>query len=131
MKTQNAATQNKNHNLSSVQLKTFKKFERRLNEKVPDYRIAWVRPYKKNIIEIGLESQKKSATEEAFKLSSWRLRWKTKRMSLPFCVKSAERREQSAWREATPLCAPLLYRKKARPVALQLLDGPCRFSLLI
>jgi len=59
MKTQHAATQNKNHNLSSVQLKTFKKFERRLNEKVPDYRIAWVRPYKKNIIEIGLESQKK------------------------------------------------------------------------
>jgi len=59
MKTQHATAQNKNHNLSSVQLKTFKKFQRRLNEKDPDYRIAWVRPYKKNIIEIGLESQKK------------------------------------------------------------------------
>jgi hypothetical protein len=59
MKTQNAATQNKKHNLSSVQLKTLKKFQRRLNEKAPDYQIAWVRPYKKNIIEIGLESQKK------------------------------------------------------------------------
>jgi len=65
---------NKNHNLSSVQLKTFKKFQRRLNEKAPDYRIAWVRPYKENIIEIGLESQKRSATEEVFKLSSWRLK---------------------------------------------------------
>ncbi|MCI0612469.1 hypothetical protein L0244_05725, partial [bacterium] len=40
---------------------TFKKFQRKLNEKVPDYRIAWVRPYphKDTIIEIGLESQKK------------------------------------------------------------------------
>lgn len=59
MNAQSAKAQNKNHNLSSVQLKTFKKFQRRLNEKVPDYQIAWVRPYKENIIEIGLESQKK------------------------------------------------------------------------
>jgi len=59
MKAQNAAAQNKNHNLSSVQLKTFKKFRRRLNEKIPDYRIAWVRPYKEKIIAIGLKSQKK------------------------------------------------------------------------
>ena len=59
MNAQHAATQNKNHNLSSVQLKTFKTFQRRLNDKVSDYRVAWVRPYKKNIIEIGLESQKK------------------------------------------------------------------------
>jgi hypothetical protein len=49
------------HNLSSAQVKTFKKFQRKLNEKVPDYCITWVRPYphKKTIIEIGLESQKK------------------------------------------------------------------------
>ncbi|MCI0693422.1 hypothetical protein L0337_15630 [candidate division KSB1 bacterium] len=59
MNTQHAATQNKNHELSSVQLKTFKKFQRRLNDEISDYRIAWVRPYKENIIEIGLESQKK------------------------------------------------------------------------
>jgi hypothetical protein len=54
-----AAAQNKNHNLSSVQLKTFKKFQRKLNDKVSDYRIAWVRPYKENMIEIGLDSPKK------------------------------------------------------------------------
>ena len=59
MNAQSATTQNKNHNLSSVQLKTFKRFQRRLNEKIPDYQITWVRPYKENIIEVGLESQKK------------------------------------------------------------------------
>jgi len=59
MNAQSSTTQNNNHNLSSAQLKTFKKFQRRLNEKVPDYRITWVRPYKENIIEVGLESQKK------------------------------------------------------------------------
>jgi hypothetical protein len=59
MNAQSSTTQNKNHNLSSAQLKTFKKFQRRLNDKVPDYRITWVRPYKENIIEVGLESQKK------------------------------------------------------------------------
>jgi len=61
MNAQSSTTQNNNHNLSSVQLKTFKKFQRSLSEKVPDYHIAWVRPspYKESIIEIGLESQKK------------------------------------------------------------------------
>jgi hypothetical protein len=59
MNAQSSTTQTKNHNLSSVQLKTFKKFQRRLNERIPDYRITWVRPYKENIIEVGLESQKK------------------------------------------------------------------------
>lgn len=48
-----------NNNLSSTQLRTFKAFRRRLNEKVPDYRIAWVLPYKETIIEVGLEAQKK------------------------------------------------------------------------
>ncbi|MCI0691475.1 hypothetical protein L0337_05640 [candidate division KSB1 bacterium] len=61
MNVQNSKTENKNHRLSSAQAKTFKKFQRKLNEKVPDYRIAWVRPYpyKESILEIGLESQKK------------------------------------------------------------------------
>ena len=59
MNAQHEATLNKNHHLSDLQLKTFKKFQRRLRDKVSDYRVAWVRPYKKNIIEVGLESQKK------------------------------------------------------------------------
>lgn len=50
---------NKNHNLSSVQLKTFKKFQRKLKEKVPDYHIAWVHPVKENMIEVRLESKNK------------------------------------------------------------------------
>jgi hypothetical protein len=49
---------NKDHNLSSVQLKTFKKFRRRLSEKFPDYHIVWVLPFKENIIEVGLEPEK-------------------------------------------------------------------------
>ena len=48
----------KNGKLSSVQLKTFEKFRRRLKKKVPDYVITWVRPYKENIIEVGYEPQK-------------------------------------------------------------------------
>ena len=48
-----------NNNLSSIQSRTFKEFRRRLNEKVPDYHIAWVLPYKEKIIEVGLEPQKK------------------------------------------------------------------------
>lgn len=48
-----------NHKLSSVQSKTFKQFQRKLDEKVPDYHISWVRPYNKSIIEVGLEPQKK------------------------------------------------------------------------
>lgn len=48
-----------NGSLSTKQLRTFRKFRRRLSEKVPEYRIAWVRPYNERIIEVGLESQKK------------------------------------------------------------------------
>lgn len=48
-----------NGTLSTKQLRTFRKFRRRLSEKVPEYRIAWVRPYNERIIEVGLESQKK------------------------------------------------------------------------
>jgi len=57
MKARNDGIQN-NH-LSNIQSKTFKQFQRKLNEKVPDYHIAWVRPYSKAIIEVGLEPQKK------------------------------------------------------------------------
>jgi len=57
MKTQNAATQNKNHNLSSVQLRTFSKFQRKLKEKVPDYQIVRVHPIKENMIEVGLDTR--------------------------------------------------------------------------
>ncbi|MDZ7359853.1 MAG: hypothetical protein ONB46_03875 [candidate division KSB1 bacterium] len=48
-----------NGGLSSKQTKTFRKFRRRLSEKVPEYRVVWVRPYNERIIEVGLESQKK------------------------------------------------------------------------
>jgi hypothetical protein len=48
-----------NNNLSSVQSKAFEKFRRKLHKKIPDYHLTWVRPYKENIIEIGLEPQKK------------------------------------------------------------------------
>jgi len=48
-----------NGNLSRVQLKAFEKYRRRLIEKVPDYRLTWVHPVKENIIEAGLEPQKK------------------------------------------------------------------------
>jgi len=58
MNAQSAASQNKNHSLSHVQLKTYKKFRRQLSAKVPDYHIAWVRPFKENIIEVGLEPEK-------------------------------------------------------------------------
>jgi hypothetical protein len=47
-----------NNHLTSAQLRTFRKFRRRLSEKVPDYHIAWVRPFKENIIEVGLEPDK-------------------------------------------------------------------------
>jgi hypothetical protein len=48
-----------NGNLSNKQLRTFRKFRRKLSEKVPEYRVVWVRPYNERIIEVGLESQKK------------------------------------------------------------------------
>jgi len=48
-----------NGSLSAKQLKTFRKFRRRLSERVPEYRIVWVRPYNERIINVGLESQKK------------------------------------------------------------------------
>jgi hypothetical protein len=49
----------RNGDLSAKQLRTFKKFRRRLSEKVPEYRIVWVRSYNERIIEVGLETQKK------------------------------------------------------------------------
>jgi len=48
-----------NNNLSALQLKTFEKYRRKLSKQIPDYRLTWVRPVKENIIEIGLEFQKK------------------------------------------------------------------------
>ena len=48
-----------NGGLSSNQMRTFRKFRRRLSEKVPEYRVLWVRPYNQSIIKVGLESQKK------------------------------------------------------------------------
>ncbi len=57
MKSQNLET--KNGNLSSIQLKAFEKFRSRLARKVPDYHLTWVHPVKENIIEAGLEPQKK------------------------------------------------------------------------
>jgi len=48
-----------NNGLSSTQSRTFKQFQRKLNEKVPDYSITWVHPYNDTIIEVGLEPQKK------------------------------------------------------------------------
>jgi hypothetical protein len=48
-----------NGNLSAKQLRTFRKFRRKLSEKVPEYRIVWVRPYNERIIEVRLEAQKK------------------------------------------------------------------------
>ena len=53
------AVNEQNGSLSAKQLKTFRKFRRRLSEKVPEYRIVWVRPYNERIIEVGMESQKK------------------------------------------------------------------------
>jgi hypothetical protein len=48
-----------NGSLSAKQLRTFRKFRRRLSEKVPEYQIVWVRPYNERIIEVRLEAQKK------------------------------------------------------------------------
>lgn len=53
------ALEMQNGALSTKQLRTFRKFRHRLSEKVPEYRIAWVRPYNERIIEVGLEAQKK------------------------------------------------------------------------
>lgn len=49
----------KNNSLSNVQLKAFEKYRRRLAKKIPDYHLTWVHPVKENIIEAGLEPQKK------------------------------------------------------------------------
>jgi hypothetical protein len=54
----------RNGDLSAKQLRTFKKFRRRLSEKVPEYRIVWVRSYNERIIEVGLETQKKNRRQE-------------------------------------------------------------------
>ena len=68
-----------NGSLSAKQLKTLRKFRQRLSAKVPEYRIVWVRPYNERIINVGLESQKKSATEKCCKPRRWRMNWKMKR----------------------------------------------------
>ncbi len=57
MKSKNSTTNN--GKLSSIQLKAFEKYRSRLTQKVPDYRLTWVHPIKDNIIEAGLEPQKK------------------------------------------------------------------------
>lgn len=44
-----------NQGLSSVQVKAFEKFRRKLNSKMPDFKITWVHPYNENIIEAGAE----------------------------------------------------------------------------
>lgn len=59
----------RNGNLTGLQLKTFKKFQNRLRTKVPDYHIAWVRPYSETIIEIGLEPQKKMTYRKTMRAS--------------------------------------------------------------
>ena len=67
MSTNNFETQN--NNLSGIQLKTFKKFQRRLREKVPDYHIAWVHPYSQTIIQVGVEPQKKMTIKKTMQAS--------------------------------------------------------------
>ena len=69
MRIQTAEAQN--NRLSGAQLRTFREFRRKLNEKVPDYPIAWVRPVKENMIEVCLEPQKLSyrKTHQAAKLA--------------------------------------------------------------
>jgi len=58
-----------NNNLSGIQSKTFKQFRRKLNEKVPDYRITWVHRYNDTIIEVGLEPQKKWTYRKSIRAS--------------------------------------------------------------
>jgi hypothetical protein len=58
MKTNTQTLEIENNHLTSAQLRTFRKFRRRLSEKVPDYHITWVRPFKEHIIEVGLEPEK-------------------------------------------------------------------------
>ncbi|MGH7596128.1 MAG: hypothetical protein ACREOI_07225 [bacterium] len=67
MKAQNLETNN--DNLSGIQLKTFKKFQRRLKEKVPDYHIAWVHPYSETIIKVGVEPEKKMTIRKTMQAS--------------------------------------------------------------
>lgn len=46
--------------LTKTQAKTFLQFKRKLAENLPNFRIEWVLPVKKNIIELHLESDKRT-----------------------------------------------------------------------
>jgi hypothetical protein len=46
--------------LTKMQTETFLRFKRKLAEDLPDFRIEWVLPVKKNIIELRLESDKRT-----------------------------------------------------------------------
>jgi hypothetical protein len=46
--------------LSKTQTETLMKFKKRLARKLPNFHIAWVKPVKENMIELHLETEKRT-----------------------------------------------------------------------
>jgi len=46
--------------LTTTQTATLMKFKNRLARKLPNFRIAWVKPVKENMIELHLETEKRT-----------------------------------------------------------------------
>lgn len=46
--------------LNESQIETITKFKNSLAKKLPDFRIVWVKPVKENMIELHLESEKRT-----------------------------------------------------------------------
>jgi hypothetical protein len=55
-----AKTDLTSNNLTKAQAKTVRKFKNSLAKKLPDFRIVWVKPVKENMIELHLESEKRT-----------------------------------------------------------------------
>ena len=55
-----AKTEPAPNHLNESQIETITKFKNRLAKKLPDFRIAWAKPVKENMIELHLESDKRT-----------------------------------------------------------------------
>jgi hypothetical protein len=55
-----AQTELVSNHLNESQIETITKFKNSLAKKLPDFRIVWVKPVKENMIELHLESEKRT-----------------------------------------------------------------------
>ncbi|MFQ5627255.1 MAG: hypothetical protein ACE5I1_00730 [bacterium] len=51
---------NTREELSPIQMQTFEKFKNMLAQNIPQYHIAWVHPAREDIIELRLETDKRT-----------------------------------------------------------------------